>query len=131
MPLFTAIPPTESEPRSWMISFANSDAENEKWERLEEFLSSGNPVSAPLLLDTGSPFLAAIFQIDENYPVMQWVRCGKELKVTLNRTTLKALTELRVLTAEGAGDYFFELLDNTGESSEPQVTDVGLHLNPL
>ncbi len=129
MPLLVNLPASEKEPARWLLSFQATEEEEARWEPMEEMLGSGGPRTGVLTLEDGSAFSRLVFELVDDCAVMRWTRKGDELCVALNRTALKALTELRGLTAEGAGEYFLEVVDGTADPHAPVASDVALHLD--
>ena len=129
MPLLISLPAKMKETVRWRLSFEATEEEDEKWEPMEEMLFPNGPRAGTLMLDVGSAFNRMVFELVDDFEVMRWTRKENDLCIALNRTALKALTELRGLTVEGAGDYYLEVLDSTRTPLVPVTSDVALHLD--
>lgn len=127
MPVLMRQPERAGEPAAWVLRFAATEADDEAREGLEALLEEGGPAEARMTLDAGSAAPLADFKLDSSANVLRISGGEAGLRVALDRTALKALTELWELCAQGAGEYHLEALDGT--LAEPAKTFLTLHLD--
>lgn len=127
MPVLIRQPERAGEPAAWILRFAASEADGEAREGLEALLEEGGPSEAHVKLDAGSAAPHAGVGLDPAEKVLRISGGASGLRVRLDRTALKALTELWELCAQGAGEYHLEALDAT--QARPAKTFLTLHLD--
>lgn len=127
MPVLVRQPERAGEPAAWILHFAATEADDEAREVLEALLEEGGPPQARMTLDAGSAAPHADFGLDPEEKVLRITGNSAGLRVALDRTALKALTELWELCAQGAGEYHLEALDAT--QANPARTFLTLHLD--
>ncbi|MCK6474599.1 MAG: hypothetical protein L6R28_23010 [Planctomycetes bacterium] len=127
MPVLVRQPERAGEPAAWILRFAATEADDEAREALEALLEEGGPPQARLKLDAGSAAPHADVELDPAENVLRITGNSAGLRVALDRTALKALTELWELCAQGAGEYHLEALDES--QANPARTFLTLHLD--
>lgn len=127
MPVLLRQPERAGEPAAWILRFAATEADDEAREALEAMLEEGGPPEARMALDAGSAAPHADVALDPASKVVRISGGASGLRVCLDRTALKALTELWELCAQGAGEYHLEAFDAT--LANPAKTFLTLHLD--
>lgn len=127
MPVLIRQPERAGEPAAWILRFAATESDDEAREGLEALLEDGGPPEARMTLGAGSAAPHADVALDPAEEVLRITGGAAGLRLALDRTALKALTELWELCAQGAGEYHFEALDAT--QSNPAKTFLTLHLD--
>lgn len=129
MPILTRVPSVDEQPASWLLRVRANETDEETREALAGMLEPGGPMRVRMVLGPGSAVAALDFEMCETCPVMKWRPSpGGTIQVSLQRVAVKALTELWELTAQGAGDYYFEVLDLTADLQKPVPTHLTLRL---
>lgn len=128
MPTLTHLPAQDNQPPAWLLLVRANEADDEARETLEHMLEPGGPQRGTLPLSTGSAASRLEFELCDGCPIMKWRTLPDgAIQVSLQRVGLKALTELWELSIQGAGDYYFEVLD-TATSREACLTHLTLRL---
>ncbi|MBI3828763.1 MAG: hypothetical protein HY291_04560 [Planctomycetes bacterium] len=123
------LPPQDGQPASWLLLVHAEERDDAAREALEELLPPESPMQAALAFDPGGAWRRMEFELCDACPIMKWrVKAPGVLHVSLRKVALKALTELWELTAQGAGDYSFEVLDLTEDPQKPALTYLTIRL---
>lgn len=129
MPTLQRIPAADGLPVSWLLLVREDEADDAAREALEDLLPPDGATEGTLELREGSAARRFEFEICESCPIMKWrVKSPGVIHVSLKKVVMKALTELWELTAQGAGDYSFEVLDLAGDPRTPVQTYLTIRL---
>jgi len=128
MPILARLPAEDGQPPAWLLLVRANALDDAAREELEALLEPGGTVRGTLPLDPGSAVARIDLELCDGCPIMKWRALPDGgLQVSLQRVGLKALTELWALSVQGAGDYYFEVLDATA-AREPRLTHLTLRL---
>lgn len=129
MPTLQRIPAQDGQPASWLMLLREDEHDEAAREALEELLPPDGETHGTLIFFEGSAARRFEFEICDTCPIMKWrLNAPGVIHVSLKKVVLKALVELWELTAQGAGDYSFEVLDLTGDPRNPAMTYLTIRL---